>query len=141
MEDLSNIWTVEDELNEDKLMDYLQGNASANDAHLIEKQMADDAFVNDAIEGLQAIKSPKKLDEYVSQLNKKLQQQLEVKKQRREKREIKHLGWIIFAVILILVLCVLGYVIIHMAHEEEIRRRAAHTLQSGITFISSKYSV
>jgi hypothetical protein len=129
MEDLTNIWTIDDELNEEQLLNYLQGNTSADEAHLVEKQMADDAFVNDAIEGLQAIKSPKKLDEYVSQLNKKLQQQLDAKKQKKEKREIKHMGWIILAVIIILVLCVLGYVVIHMLHENEARKHATGILQ------------
>ena len=124
MDDLTNIWTIEDELNEEQLLNYLKGNTSGEDAHLVEKQMADSDFVNDAIEGLQAIKSPKKLDEYVSQLNKKLQQQLEVKKQKKEKREIKHLGWIIMAVIIILVLCILGYVVIHMMHENEQHKNA-----------------
>ena len=84
MEDLTNIWTIDDELNEEQLLNYLQGNTSEYEAHLIEKQMADDAFVNDAIEGLQAFKSTKNLNEYVGQLNKKLQQQLEAKKQKKE---------------------------------------------------------
>jgi len=129
MEDLSNIWTIDDELNEEQLLRYLQGDTTGEDAHLIEKQMADDAFVNDAIEGLQSFKSPIKLDEYVSQLNKKLQQQLDAKKQKKEKREIKHMGWIILAVVIILVLCVLGYVVIHMLHENEARKHATGFLQ------------
>jgi len=122
MEDITNIWDIEDELNEDQLMDYLKGKTSGEDAHLVEKQMADSDFINDAVEGLQAFSSPKKLDRYVHQLNKKLQQQLDAKKTRKEKREIKHLPWIILAVILILVLCVLGYVVIHMLHEKEAHR-------------------
>jgi len=122
MEDLTNILSSEDEFTEEQLLNYLQGNLTGEDAHLVEKQMADSDFVNDAVEGLQAIKSPRKLDEYVSQLNKKLQTQLEAKKQRKEKREIKHLGWIILAVIIILVLCILGYVVIHMAKEHELHK-------------------
>ncbi|HVX50240.1 MAG TPA: hypothetical protein VHB48_08775 [Chitinophagaceae bacterium] len=122
MEDLTNILSSEDEFTEDLLLEYLMGNTSGEDAHKVEKQMADSDFVNDAVEGLQAIKSPRKLSDYVTQLNNKLQQQLELKKQKKEKREIKHLGWIILAVILILALCILGYVIIHMAREHELHR-------------------
>ena len=114
MEDLTNILNNEDELNEDQLLHYIQGKASAEDVHAVERQMAEDDFVNDAVEGLQNFTSPKKIDSYLNQLNKNLQQQLEVKKQKKEKREIKHLGWIIFAAVLILVLCVLGFVVIHM---------------------------
>ncbi len=132
MEDLNNIWTIDDELNEEQLLNYLQGNTSSDEAHLIEKQMADDAFVNDAIEGLQAFKSTKSLNEYVGQLNKKLQQQLEAKKQKKEKREIKHMGWIILAVVIILVLCVLGYVVIHMLHENEVQKHATAILHATL---------
>lgn len=123
MEDLTNILSSEDEFTDEQLLNYLKGEATGEDAHLVEKHMAESDFINDAVEGLQAIKSPKKLNEYVNQLNGKLQQQLDVKKQRKDKREIKHLGWIILAVILILVLCILGYVVIHMAREHELHRK------------------
>jgi len=122
MEDLTNILSSEDEFTEEQLLNYLQGKATGDDAHLVEKQMAESDFINDAVEGLQAIQSPRRLNEYVNQLNGKLQQQLELKKQRKDKREIKHLSWIILAVILILVLCILGYVVIHMAREHELHK-------------------
>ncbi len=117
MEDITNIWTNEDELNEDQLMDYLKGKASEEDMHSVEKQMADSQFVNDAIEGLQSFSSSKKLGEYVGQLNKKLHQQLDSKRAKKEKRQIKNMSWIILAVIIILVLCVLGYVVIRSLRE------------------------
>ena len=132
MEDLSNIWTIDDELNEEQLLNYLQGNAPGDEAHSIEKQMADDAFVNDAIEGLQSFKSTRSLNEYVGNLNKKLQKKLDAKKQKKEKREIKHMGWVILAVIIILVLCVLGYVVIHMFREGEVRKHATALLQATL---------
>jgi len=122
MEDLTNILSSEDEFTEEQLLNYLQGKATGDDAYLVEKQMAESDFINDAVEGLQAIQSPRRLNEYVNQLNGKLQQQLELKKQRKDKREIKHLSWIILAVILILVLCILGYVVIHMAREHELHK-------------------
>jgi len=122
MEDLTNILSNGDEFTDEQLLNYLQGKATGDDAHLVEKQMAESDFINDAVEGLQAIQSPRRLNEYVNQLNGKLQQQLEIKKQRKDKREIKHLSWIILAVVLILVLCILGYVVIHMAKEHELHK-------------------
>ena len=113
MEDMTTILEDGDALNDSQLLLYLQGKACGDEAHAVERQMAESEFVNDAVEGLQKFSSPKKLDDYVGQLNKKLQQQLGVKKQQQQKRAIKHLGWVIFAVVLILVLCVLGYVVIH----------------------------
>ena len=88
MADLTNILQGDDELNEAQLKKYLSGEASAEELHAVEKTMADDPFVNDAVEGLQAFSSEAKLDDYVNQLNKKLHQHLEVPKERKEKRSL-----------------------------------------------------
>ena|SRR5215210_746987 len=114
MEDLTNILQDDDELNEDKLKKYLEGNISEQERYEIEKQMADSDFVNDAVEGLQTISNKQKLDEYVNHLNKDLHQYLATKKQVKEKRKIKDLSWIIIAVIVILLLCILAYMVIRM---------------------------
>jgi len=71
-------------------------------------------FESDAIDGLQQLAAGKNAALYVYELNKKLQQQLAAKKQKKAKRKIQNLSWIIIAVILILTLCVLGYVVIKM---------------------------
>ena len=107
------------ELNEDQLKKYLSGDLSDEDQHAIEKQMADSDFVNDAVEGLQAFGPSKKLDDYVSQLNKNLSRQLESKKQHKEKRKIRDMQWIIIAVITILLLCVLAFVVVKMQREKQ----------------------
>jgi anti-sigma factor RsiW len=119
MADLTNILQGEDELNEAQLKKYLSGEASAEELHAVEKTMADDAFVNDAVEGLQAFSSEAKLDDYVNQLNKKLHQHLEVPKERKEKRRIKDLSWVILAVIIILLLCIVAVWIIRMQRERQ----------------------
>lgn len=121
MEDLTNILKNEDdELNEEKLKKYLSGNISDEERYEIEKQMADSDFVNDAVEGLQNVSDKQKLDEYVNHLNKDLHQYIDGKKKIKEKRKIKDLSWIIVAVIVILLLCVLAYVIIKMQHERQL---------------------
>ena len=119
MEDLGNILLNDDELNEEQLKQYLSGNISVDALHNIEKQMADSEFVNDAVEGLQAFSSSKNLDEYVTQLNKNLHQQLESKKQRKEKRKIRNESWIIIAVITILLLCVVAFIVIKMQRDKQ----------------------
>ena len=122
MEDVTNILKNDDELNEEQLKKYISGDLSAEELHAVEKQMVDSDFVNDAVEGLQTISSINKLDDYVQELNKQLHQQLNSTKQRREKRKIKHLSWIIVAVIIILLLCVLGFVVIKMYRERQAER-------------------
>ncbi len=119
MEDLTKILQDDDEFNEAELKKYLSGETPAEDLHAIEKKMADSEFINDAVEGLQSFSSAKKMDDYVVQLNKKLHQQLEVKKLRKEKRKISGMLWITIAVVLILLLCVLGFVIVKMQREKQ----------------------
>jgi hypothetical protein len=96
-------------------MDYLSGKLSANEKHELEKQMADNAMVNDAVEGLQQFKDQKKLESYVDQLQKQLNTYIRQKRERRVKRFLgKYDQWVILSVILVLLLIVVAYVIIRM---------------------------
>jgi hypothetical protein len=122
MDDLTNILKNDDELNEEKLKKYLSGNISDVERYEIERQLVDSDFANDAVEGLQNVSNKQKLDEYVNHLNKDLHQYLTGKKKIKEKRKIKDFSWIIVAVIVILLLCVLAYVIIRMQHERQLEK-------------------
>jgi hypothetical protein len=124
MEDVTNILEPDDELNEEHLKKYVSGEASPEETHAVEKQMADSDFVSDAVEGLQAISSKQKLDDYVNQLNKNLHQHLISKKQIKNKRRIKELFWVIVAVIVILLLCILAYIVIKMQREKQTERHS-----------------
>ena len=54
MSDLLNILSNSNkDIDNQKLMDYLAGKLSAQEKHDFEKQMAESAMVNDAVEGLQ----------------------------------------------------------------------------------------
>ena len=113
MSDVNNdILNSEEELSDEQLMNYLRGYLSPDDAHEIEERMMDDSFVNDAIEGLQQFSSNKKLDDYVRQLNHHLHQQINAQKQRNYKRRLKDIPWIIQALVIMLLLCMLAYVVI-----------------------------
>ena len=101
-----------DKINNQKLIDYLNDNLSDKEKHEVEKWMSDNDMVNDAVEGLQHVKNKKNLQAYVEQLNKNLQNQLEQKKQQQQKRKLKEYPWIYFAIVLILLLCIVAYVII-----------------------------
>ncbi len=116
MEDVNNLWSADDELNEDELVNYLKGNLPAEDAHQIEKQMADSSFVNDSVEGLQQFSSAEKINSYVQNINTDLQQKLAVKK-RTARKGIQNLSWEFIAVIIVILLCLLGYAIIEMLHK------------------------
>jgi membrane-bound ClpP family serine protease len=111
MEDLRDILENDNYFNEEELKKYLSGNASEEEKRAIEKRMVDSPFLDDAVEGLQKV-SGEKLDEFVNHLNKQLRDYITGKKEAKEKRRIKGMSWIIIAVIIVLLLCILGYVVI-----------------------------
>lgn len=104
--------TLNKEIEQEKLLDYLNNQLPTADAHELEKQMADDPFVNDAVEGLSSFNNKKNVANYVEQLNYDLQKKLQKKKARKLKRTLKEAPWLYFTIILLLLLCVLGYVLV-----------------------------
>ncbi len=112
----NNLKDILSESNKDidnqRLMDYLSNHISQADLHDIEKTMADDSFVNDAVEGLQQMKPGKDLQLYVEQLNGDLKKQIAKNKKRKNKRSIKDQPTIYLAVIVILILLVICFLVI-----------------------------
>lgn len=100
------------DIDNQKLMDYLSRHLSKQDSHDLEKMMADDEFINDAVEGLEQFSSKKNMSISVEQLNRELQKQLAKKKQRKEKRRLKDQPWIYYTIILLLALIIICYIII-----------------------------
>lgn len=101
------------DIDNQRLMDYLNGKLSAEELHEVERSMADSEFLNDAVEGLQQISNKKNMQAYVDELNASMQKTLEKKKQRRLKRRLKEDPWGLLAVVLIIALCILAYIVIH----------------------------
>ena len=111
--DLLNILTNSNkDIDNQQLMDYLSGKLSGEELHAIERSMAGDEFLNDAVEGLQQVKNPRNMQAYVDQLNAAMHKSLEKKKTRRLRRRLKDQPWTYVAIILILVLCVLAYIVV-----------------------------
>ena len=94
------------------LMDYLSGKLSDEARHEFERSMADNEFLNDAIEGLQQMSNKKDMQAYVDELNAAMQKTLAKKKSRRLKRRLKEEPWPLFAIVIVISLCILGYIII-----------------------------
>ena len=112
-DDLLNILSNSNkDIDNQKLMDYLSDKLSAEDKHAIEKEMIDSDFMNDAVEGLESFKKQTDINEYANQLNKNLRKKLETKKLKRNKRKIKDMPWFYYAIILILILVIAGFLIL-----------------------------
>lgn len=112
-DDLKDILSnLNKDIEQDKLLDYLNKKLSAADAHEVEKQMADDAFMNDAVEGLEHFKNKKDLSALVDQLNKDLKKQTAKKKARKEKRRLKDQPWLYITLVVLLMLVIISFVLI-----------------------------
>ena len=100
------------EIDNRQLMDYLRNQLNNADKHEVESTMNDDAFMNDAVEGLQNFDAKKDVQTYVTQLHDDLQKELSKKKKRKDKRRIKEQPWVYLAIIIILLLLVLCFVVL-----------------------------
>jgi hypothetical protein len=119
-DDIKNILNNSNkDIDNQKLMDYLSKQLSKQDTHDLEKMMADDEFINDAVEGLEQFNNVSKLPVSVEQLNRELQKQIAKKKQRKEKRKIKDQPWVYFTIILLLILTIVCYVIIKKRMDDQ----------------------
>ena len=100
------------DIEQDKLLDYLNKNLTAEEAHEVEKMMAEDEFMNDAVEGLESFKNKKDLSLLVQQLNSELKKQTEKKKAKKEKRKLKDQPWLYITIVTLLILIIICYVVI-----------------------------
>ena len=111
--DLLNILSNSNkDIDNQKLMDYLSGKLSEQERHEVEKWMAENEFVDEAMEGLKDFSGKKNLQAYVDHLNADLHKYIQQKKDRRAKRRIKEYPWIYVAIVLILILCVVAFIVI-----------------------------
>ena len=122
------------DIDNQQLMDYLSNQLSKADSHAIEKGMADDEFMNDAVEGLQKMEHPKDVQAYVEQLNKDLHKQIAKNKNRKEKRTLKEQPYTYFTIIIILILVVISFIVLKKHFDA---RDATPPANSKITALSN----
>lgn len=113
MTDLKDIYKQEDSSRQEQMLRFLRGELDHEERHAFEKAMADDPFVNEAVEGLQEFNDPLKANLFADQLNKQLQKQIDKKSKRKFKRRLQEQNWLVIAILVILLLCVTGYLLVH----------------------------
>lgn len=110
--DLKNILSnLNNDIEQEKLLEYLNRNLSAEEQHELESHLNDDPFASDAMDGLAEMQHPDKISLAVYQLNKDLKKQLD-KKKKRKNRFITETPWLYYTVIILLLLAVISYVVI-----------------------------
>jgi hypothetical protein len=100
------------EVDQETLLKYLQGKLSAAEQHEVEKNLLEDPFEADALEGLQNIEDKQHIATLVEQLNHDLKKKTSNRKKWLFKREAKVESWLLLTLVIILLLAVIGYLVI-----------------------------
>lgn len=103
--DLKNILDQSNkDIDNQQLMQYLQQQLSKDALHDFEAQLNDDEFMNDAVEGLQALPE-QKIPVYLEQLQQNLKQQVQQQNKRKKKRwKDNPQSYLIILLVLLLIL-------------------------------------
>lgn len=99
---------------EDELIQYLKENLSPEEMHEIEMQMADSAFINDAIEGLQAFQDKENIAKITKEINIELIKKTSKKKKRMGLKSYQKQDWIQLIAIIIILICLLSYFMVQL---------------------------
>ncbi len=101
------------DVDQETLLLYLQGKLSEKEKHEVEKQLLQNNFDDEAMEGLQEIKDKQQIQYMVEMLNRDLKKKTAKKKLRREKMRIKDQPWLYISILILILLIVLSYIFIH----------------------------
>jgi len=96
----------DNEMDEIRLLSYINGTMSPGEQHKIEALLEQDPFLSDAVEGLAEVKDKEQLKVIAHQINVQLRKQITNRRQQRRKsRKLEdNWGWIFVVTILLLLL-------------------------------------
>lgn len=97
----------------ESLEDHLSSMMSGNELNRFREQLPAE-FLSDASEGLSQLKDTKQLESVLRNLNQQMHRQLVHKKSHKRKSSIGEMSWSYWAIIIILLLSIVGYVIVRM---------------------------
>lgn len=101
------------EVDQETLLKYLQGKLSSEEEHEVEKNLLDDDFEADALEGLQTMPDTQHISVLVDQLNRDLKKKTSTQKKWLFKREAKLESWLLLTIVILLLLIVISFLIIY----------------------------
>jgi hypothetical protein len=97
----------------DALDDHLRTMMAERELNRFREQLPAE-FLSDASEGLNQLKDTKQLETVLRNLNQQMHRQLTHKKVHKRKRSIGDLSWSYWAILIILLLSIVGYVVVRM---------------------------
>ncbi len=94
------------EISEDRLLAYIEGILPPDEQHQLEELLEADPFLNDAVDGLSAVKDKEQLKLITDQINHHLKRQIQNRRKHRRTRPklTDHWGWLFVLIILLLIL-------------------------------------
>ena len=98
-------------LGEDELLQYINGNTLPEQKQQIEN-LASDSFEADALEGIQKLQNPTNAKQHAAALKTQLRKHLRSKKRRKTKTPNGDAQFIVYAVIILLLICILVYTVV-----------------------------
>lgn len=100
------------DIDQETLLLYLQEQLSPERQHELEKQLLDNPFAGDALEGLREIKDKKQIAYMVEMLNRDLRKKTEKRKLRRRKLNLPDNSQLYVTIAILLFLIVICFVVI-----------------------------
>ena len=110
--ELFNILSKAKEIDQQKLLDYMQDKLSPEERYEIEKLLIDADFESDAAEGLSRIEDKKKLPVVINELNRQLIKKLSKRRKPSRKGPIPNLMIPVITTIIILFLVMMFYLLL-----------------------------
>lgn len=108
------------DIDQETLLLYLQDKLSEEKKHEVEKQLLENEFADDAMEGLREMKDKQQITYMVEMLNRDLKKKTEKKKQRREKMKLPSQNWLYISIIIVLLLVIISYIVIRRMQQGDI---------------------
>ena len=99
-------------VSQEKLIQYLEGSLPDLERQQIEKQLEEDEFLNDAMEGLHQITDSQQISQVVNDLNRSIQKQVTTQQRKKNKQPIFSLYWVYIAIMLLIILILSAYLIL-----------------------------
>lgn len=111
MSGINDIWKSTDgKLPDEMIQAYLSGRLSEEEVREVELYLSEEGMESDAIEGLEGV-STNEVQDLAQRVNHKLHHELKREKYRN-KKQFKDNKWGLIAVLIIIILCVLGYYVV-----------------------------
>ncbi len=96
------------EVSQETLLQYLQKKLTPAQEHEVEAALSNDPFTAEALEGFAELHDPAQLQRISESLEKNLHNKLKEKRIKRNMAGANVQRWVLYAIIIILLLCVVG---------------------------------